>query len=332
MFCQVGEDPQGADGARFAGVGPTARSVISALLALVTLVACSDADAPAPTTGAIDPVPATRRAEEAVTTICDGLALVADHRVSSAAALTEISGAAVSRRSADAIWVHEDSGNAPVLTELALDGSLLSRWTVPGVEAVDWEDMARATSPDGGEHLFVGDIGDNLARRPHVSLLRLDEPTADGTSTAPPAVLRLVLPDGPRDAEALLVDHPSGDVVVVTKSITGVADVLVGPGAAWSPDGTVVALEHAGTLRLGPGQAVLAGDVSPDGTVLALRTPARVLLWERDGSLPVATTLLRTEPCRAPAIFDIVGEALALLDEGYVLAGEGDRPSLVLVR
>jgi hypothetical protein len=248
--------------------------------------------------------------------------------------LVEISGAVLSRHSPEAIWVHEDSGNEPVLTELGLDGLERSRWVVPGVQNVDWEDLAAAEDAEGRRHLFIGDVGDNRRVRPHLEVLRVPEPGAGSVAgtTSPPATLRLVLPDGPADVEAVLVDPGTADLVLITKDLGGAAQVLVAAGAAWAPDGATLLLESRGTLRLGPGQAVLAGDLSPDGMLVALRTPFRVLVWRHDPGASVTDTLLATEPCRAPAVFDPFGEALAFLDDGYVLVGEGEAAELVSVR
>ncbi|MFP3908180.1 MAG: hypothetical protein ACLFWR_14210, partial [Acidimicrobiales bacterium] len=265
---------------------------------------------------------------------CEGLTMSDPVEMRAHPPLTEVSGATRSTRSPDAIWVHEDSGRAAVLTEIAFDGDQLSRWEVPDVEMIDWEDLAAVADADGRRHLIVGDIGDNLAQRDHVRLIRVPEPRPgdSGDLAEVPAVVRLTLPEGPSNAEALLVDPVTADAVVVTKSVLGVAEVLVGPRAAMAPDGAEITMERAGALRLGPGQAVLAGDVSPAGTLVGLRTPGRVLLWTHEESRSLAETLLETDPCRAPTVIDILGEAFAFLGEDrYLLAGEGDAAELIRV-
>jgi hypothetical protein len=277
---------------------------------------------------------ATTEPPEPTEDLCDGVTLADPVAIEHPpGVLSEISGAILSERSEDAVWVHEDSGHPTALTELALDGALVSRWEVPDIDMVDWEDIA-VVEIDSRRHLVIGDIGDNLRRRDSVHLVRVPEPSPDDASgvTASPAIIELVLPDGPRDAEALLVDPESGDVVIITKTITGAADVLVADAAATMTHGTRVDLALAGTLPLGPTQAVLAGDLAPDGTAIGLRTPTRVLLWDHVPGEGLADTLLDTSPCVAPSVFDIFGEALALMPDGYVLAGESDAPELVVAR
>ena len=66
--------------------------------------------------------------------------------------------------------------------------------TLAGADAVDWEDIA---AQDGV--LYVGDIGDNAARRPEIVVYRLSEPGAAGDVEAERLVLHYA--DGPHDAE-----------------------------------------------------------------------------------------------------------------------------------
>lgn len=235
--------------------------------------------------------------------------------------LDEISGAALSPTRPDRLWVHEDSGNAPVLTLLDLDGATVGSWTVQGVEAVDWEDLAAVASPPT---LFIGDIGDNRAVRRSVTVIRVAEPPpdADPGPVVPEAVIELVLPE-PADAEALLIDPTTGDVVVVTKRLSGQAEVLVAPGVAWDDGNEPNALVRAGTLELGALSPVLAGDVAHDGAAVVLRTPSDVLWWPRTDGESIAEALLGRDPCRLPSVLDPFGEAIALSpDGGYLLLGE----------
>lgn len=342
MFCKVDSENRVATVPRVLHRSRKARSGLAALAAIAALglAACGDPETstdtdagPAPTPGDA-PTITTTTTTGAPASACDGLQVVDEWPVATDPPLTEISGAVASSRTPGAFWVHEDSSNPTVLVELTEDGRQISRWDVPGVDMVDWEDIAALVDDDGTRHLFVGDIGDNLARRDHTRVLRLPEPTTDQHpgSTPVPAFLELHSPIGPADAEALLADPSSGDLVVVTKSVRGLADVLVAPGGAWADDGARLDLVHAGTLGLGPIEAVLAGDVSPDGRLVGLRTPTRVLLWERHPSDDLATTLLGGSWCRAASRFDIFGEAFAFTDDGYVLLGEGSPTDVVVVR
>nr|WP_245788419.1 esterase-like activity of phytase family protein [Amycolatopsis marina] len=184
----------------------------------------------------------------------------------------------------------------------------------------DVEDMARAE--DGT--LWLADTGDNRKQRDTVAL---HEVRPDGGAT----LYRLTYPDGPHDAEALLLDR-AGVPYVITKNVLGISEVYRPTGPLSSPGPTP--LENVGSLRLestdtqgGPVGAtgsvlVTGGAVSADGTVIALRTYTDAYLYRvPDGDIPAA---LRSAPVRVPLADENQGEAIAFTPDGSLLsASEG---------
>ncbi|MGI8595598.1 MAG: PE family protein, partial [Solirubrobacteraceae bacterium] len=136
----------------------------------------------------------------------------------------ELSGLVSSRVQPGVLWTHNDSGDGPRLLALGRNGRSRGTFEVSDAQALDWEDIAVR-----GQDLYVGDIGDNAGQRPEIVVYRVAEPPIDqgGGPTTPATPLRLRYPDGPHDAEALLVDPSRGDLVVVTKELDGVAGVYV---------------------------------------------------------------------------------------------------------
>jgi hypothetical protein len=137
--------------------------------------------------------------------------------------LTEISGLAASRSQPDVLWAHNDSGDTARVFAMGVDGQHLGSYTLAGIDAVDWEDMAIGPGPvEGADYLYLADIGDNPAERPDVIVYRAPEPDA-GASDDLTGVKTLVLryPDKPHDAEVLLVDPLDGALYIITKEITG---------------------------------------------------------------------------------------------------------------
>jgi hypothetical protein len=179
--------------------------------------------------------------------------------------------------------------------------------TVSGAQAVDWEDIAAGTGADGRPLLYVGDIGDNAAQRPSVDVYRVAEPRVGAATTAPAARLRLGYPDGPHDAEALLVDPLRHDLVIVTK-VLGVAHAYRAP--ARLPAGSQMTLRRGPAVRL---SLVTAGDVSADGRIVVLRGYDRLAVWVRRGHERLTTTLRRA-PCLSPTSLadEGQGEAIAV--------------------
>lgn len=133
--------------------------------------------------------------------------------------LNETSGLARSHRVAGRFWAHNDSGDAAKLYAFGADGEPHGSIRIDGAVNVDWEDMV-SFEQDGRPWLLIGDIGDNAAMRPVVTLYLVEEPDLQSETETRVGVhrrLRFRYPDGPRDAESLAVDIASGEVLVVTK-------------------------------------------------------------------------------------------------------------------
>jgi hypothetical protein len=232
-------------------------------------------------------------------------------------AANELSGLVRSPSQPELLWSHDDSGSGPVLFGLRADGRVVAHPTVTDAQAVDWEDIAAAPGP----LLYIGDIGDNDRSRPSVDIYRVREPPLGADATAPARRLRLRYPDGPHDAEALLVDPLRGDVLVVTKAIDG--------ATAYRAAGTT--LRRVADVR--GARFVTGGSVSADGRVVALRGYARVWVWIRQGREPLARTLQRM-PC-SPSVSlspEGQGEAIALDRRGRSFATVAEGSPAVLRR
>jgi hypothetical protein len=189
------------------------------------------------------------------------------------------------------------------------------------VDPFDPEDLA--VGADGT--VWIADIGDNGATRPTVALVAM---RPDGTTS----IYRLTYPDGPHDAEALLV-APDGMPYLVTKEVLGASSVYR-PVAALV-DGGTVAMGKVATVNLtltgtpgGPvGRAgqllVTGGAVAADGRHLALRTYTDAYVWPLAGSDVVGA--LATDPARVALPDSPQGEAVTFTADGTALlvASEG---------
>jgi hypothetical protein len=111
----------------------------------------------------------------------------------------------------------------------------------------------------------------------------------------------------------------------LTKEVNGRSEIFSAPAA--TPAETHVVLKQVGELWLGGcggGPQVTAGDISPDGTLVLLRTYQSVLLWERPAgtSLPDA---LKKSPWTLPAPNELQGEGITFSADGaaWLSIGEG---------
>ncbi|HMJ90242.1 MAG TPA: hypothetical protein VK530_10520, partial [Candidatus Acidoferrum sp.] len=127
--------------------------------------------------------------------------------------LTESSGLVASRRNADLFWTHNDGGGRKqVLYAMTRGGKSLAEFRVTGVLIDDWEDIAT----DSNGHLFLGDIGNNDAKRSEIAVHQIDEPDIAKTANGLVSVTRswrLRFPQKPFDCESLFVWGDFGYVI-----------------------------------------------------------------------------------------------------------------------
>ena len=252
--------------------------------------------------------------------------------------ITESSGLAVSPTHPGVLWTHDDSGNPPLLFALGPSGRVAGTVRIDGVPDVDWEAMAAFRDATGRSVLAAADIGDNLARRTSVEVDVVPEPAPLGETTARPLLrLRLRYPDGPGDAETLLVDPARRRMFVVSKGLFSSTAYVV-PAGAW--DGTAPerpAVRSATLVPVGtvPLSLVTDGTVAPDGAVLLRTYGELAVLDPLPLDPPPAGDGARTLSPRATVALpgQRQGEGLALAPDGgaVLLSSEGvDQPVLRL--
>ena len=217
-------------------------------------------------------------------------------------------------------WAMSDGGRRVDLLRLDLDDCSVTGTRTADIDPYDAEDLA--LGPDGA--FWVADTGDNDRDRTTVAVVVVP---ARGESR----LHRLTYPDGPHDAEALLVDA-SGRPVVITKDVgragvyrTAEAPQGIGPtplvriGELSLPSSATVGGPIGGT-----GSRVVTGAaMSADGTVVALRTYTDAWLYPvRDGDLVAA---LQQTPVQVPLPDEPQGEAIAFDPGGTLLSGSETR-------
>ncbi len=245
--------------------------------------------------------------------------------------LRELSGIAASRRNPDVLYVHNDSGDTPQIYAINEKAQLLGVCRLQGAKERDWEDIAVGPGPDPNRsYVYVGDIGDNAAKRPEIIVYRVPEPRIDAVTpfdhmtTGPAEALQLVYPDKPRDAETLLVDPLTRDLYIISKR-----DLAPRVYRAAYPQSATQQnkLEQVAVLPLG--LFPTGGDVSPDGRRVIVRGMFSAALWERPAGEPLwrafssrpQTVAVAAEPQGEAICFDSKGA-------GYFTISEGRRPTL----
>jgi hypothetical protein len=190
--------------------------------------------------------------------------------------VVESSGLAASPRHGGVLWTHNDSGDAARLFAVGPDGGVLATLTLAGVDARDWEAMAAGRDDAGRPALFAGDIGDNLGVWPSVSVYRVGEPASLHDATLPARRYRFRYADGPRDAEALLVDPRDNRLYVASKEDDGGG--LYQAPARLSSD-RVNLLRRIAEVP----PSITDGAFSPDGRAFVLRDYSAAYLFAAPG-------------------------------------------------
>ena len=241
------------------------------------------------------------------------------------AGLNESSGLAASDRNPGVLWSHNDSGRDAELFAFTDDGLAVATLMLPGVDVVDWEDLA--LGPDAGGRpfgaLYIGDIGDNRGSRRFISVFRVPEPDLTGVVPGEPVTLTasdverfdLTYEDGPRDAEALLVDPIDGAVLIATKTTETAAlyraDLTTDTVLERQTDVAVPGL--VGLTRL-----VTGGAVSPAGDRVVLRTYIAAWWWPVAPGQSVADAMTAI-PERISLPLMRQGEAITFSADGETL-------------
>lgn len=190
--------------------------------------------------------------------------------------------------------------------------------------------------------VWFADIGDNGLDRQNVALITVSyDPSSTQEEVDAPQVLRLAYPDGPHDAEALLL-APDGTPYVVTKDSLGQSAVYrpaspIDPAAEVEME-KVADLEFAMTGTPGgpigrAGQLLVTGGaVAADGSRIALRTYTDAYIWPLSGS-DVASAL-QADPLAVVALPDAPqGEAISFAPDSrsLMLGSEGGNSVITVV-
>jgi hypothetical protein len=185
--------------------------------------------------------------------------------------ITEATGLALSARHEGVLWMHNDSGEAR-LFGVGFDGATVAVANLEGATNIDWEAMARGP----GETLWVGDIGDNDLVREEIVVYGMNEPELGETQVTPTRYV-LRYPDGPRNAEALLVNPVTGRLWVATAQI-GVGGLYEAPEQL-SEEG----VNELVRIRDVP-SVVTDGTWSADGQEYVLRDYGRAWIFDPNGA------------------------------------------------
>jgi hypothetical protein len=225
----------------------------------------------------------------------------------------ESSGLAVSQLHDGVLWSHPDGGDVAEVMAVDGRGRTVATVRLRGVDPYDPEALAPGRTAGGRPALFLGDIGDNRARRADISVFRFIEPRRLVDQTVARTWWKFTYPNGPQDAEALLVDPRDGRIWIATKDVFG-GGLYRAPQRLRTD--RVNTLERVGDV---PG-LVTDGAFLPDGRFV-LRTYTTAYLYDEPNRLS-ARSALPDQP---------QGESLAVDGDRLLVGSEGRKSAVYSV-
>lgn len=241
-------------------------------------------------------------------------------------AIDEASGLVVSRSNPQRIWTHNDKGGANKLYVIGPNAESYGFFWIWGTGNRDWEDICIGPGPiENKNYIYVADMGDNDAVYDKIIINRFIEPdisrldTIGANRVDEKEVERLffVYPDGPRDAECLMIDPWTKDLYIVTKREAR-SSIYV---AKYPYSNSAVnTLEKIAEF---PFNRALAGDISSDGKHIVVKTDRRLYYWNRSEGQSVLDAL-KSQPLLLPYFVEPQGESFAWTPDakGYYTLSE----------
>ncbi|MFM9904469.1 MAG: hypothetical protein ACKVQJ_07865 [Pyrinomonadaceae bacterium] len=255
--------------------------------------------------------------------------------------ITESSGIAASRCQSGLLWTHNDSGDNAFIFAINLTGDNLGTWKIPNAANIDWEDIAAFKDKNGKCFLYIGEIGDNNAKRSEHAIYRISEPAVSpnnvGSNRQSPLMtqnaerLRFRYPDKNQDAETLMVHPASGDIYVVTKRFSGPAGVYrLKP--LFDRDEVVTAEKVAEiTVPAIPNGFVTGGDISPDGRHVIICDYTQAYEWTLPAGVSNFDDIWKEKPERVDLGLRAVGEAVCYNVDGTVIYATSEKNNSPLI-
>lgn len=248
--------------------------------------------------------------------------------------MDEISGIAASGVHEGIYYVHNDSGDTSRFFAITPQGRIKSVIYFKGDPkekqgVLDCEDIAVGPGPvNGKSYVYMGDIGDNRSVRKYITVYRMEEEKSwigtDSILKVNPVPVHFKYPDGPHDAETLMIDPVEKLIYIVTKRTDSVA-VYTSP-LSFKANDTLTLTKRCKIYFNGfkPFKWITAGDISKDGQQVLLKDYVKVYYWKREDKEPIWKTMQR-KPAELPYQQEKQGEAIGFTPDGkgYYTTSEG---------
>ena len=246
------------------------------------------------------------------------------------------------------IWIHNDSGDSATLYAIDRSGNRRATSRIDGAFARDWEDMTDF-SENGTDYFLIGDIGDNKERLPEVTFYVIERPSSDTPSSLLYTFTATYDTIGAKDAEAIVVDPITKELLLITKGRDGVFHFLQGKlplpseypsdkiidDPKFNANKIVLSEIHQEPFATPPlnrqeqSRFITSATLHPSGNQLVIRNYLTARIYTKTAEQSWAEGLKNT-PCRLPLPLQQQGETLDFSPDGNSLwtTSEGSKQSL----
>jgi len=239
----------------------------------------------------------------------------------------EASGIADSYSNPGYLWVEQDSGNPPDLRLIKHDGSQGKRIVLKNASNRDWEEMQISNGPDPSKkYIYLGDIGDNDGVYANCSIYRFEEPSSNADTVFNYEKIQYHYSDGPRDAEAMLIDPSTKDIFIITKR-----DAYSRIYKLAYPQSTTSVNTAEFIFEL-PYKGVVGSAISADAKEILVKTYGAIYYYRKASSQSITDALKQSGTAVSYQV-EIQGEALCFANDNsgfYTLSEKSMAPAVKL--
>ena len=248
--------------------------------------------------------------------------------------ILEASGIASSRFNQNILWTHNDSGDLNRIFAMDINGNHVGEFFLNNVENRDWEDIAIGPGPmEDVDYIFVGDIGDNRSENDVKYIYRFAEPQVSMENQSSVINIDSIesisfqYEDGNRDAETLIVDPITKDIIIISKREESAVHVYLLP----FPHDTeniltaqlIMTKDFYPNTNFNTTQRIVAGDISKDGSDILIKSYTDVFYFSRESNQSIFDAL-NTSGVKLPYVTEPQGEAICWdrMTSGYFTLSE----------
>ena len=248
--------------------------------------------------------------------------------------ILEASGIASSRFNQNILWTHNDSGDENRIFAMDINGNHIGEFFLNDTENRDWEDIAIGPGPmEGVDYIFIGDIGDNRSENDVKRLYRFAEPQVSMENQSSVINIDSIesisfqYEDGNRDAETLIVDPLTKDIIIISKREESAVHIYLLP----FPHDTenvltaqlIMTKDFYPNINFNTSQWIVAGDISKDGSEILIKSYKDVFYFSRESNQSIFDALNTTGE-KLPYVTEPQGEAICWdrMTSGYFTLSE----------